>query len=302
MRADLMKSYSMNPVFQISHAFSMGAQGLPPYTLATVFGNDKTFMQASLDNDGQVSGRFNYRWHPQLVTKINAQLAPGSAPGQSVLTSDIEYTGDDFSTSVKAFNPSILDGVLTGIFMGSYLQAITPKLSLGLESVWQRPAASHGPETAISYVARYSSKDWVASMQFQGQGVVQATFWKKIAERVEAGVDCQLTFAEGLARGGGGLMGGGMGRDGVTTIGAKYDFRNSTFRAQLDSNGKLGCLLERRVAPAVSLTFSADMDHSKNAAKLGLALSIESAPEELIEMQEKATVGGEPTRTPSMPY
>jgi mitochondrial import receptor subunit TOM40 len=41
MRADLMKSYSMNPVFQISHAFSMGAQGLPPYTLATVFGNDK---------------------------------------------------------------------------------------------------------------------------------------------------------------------------------------------------------------------------------------------------------------------
>lgn len=41
MRADLMKSFSMNPVFQMSHAFTMGAQGLPPYTFAAIFGTDK---------------------------------------------------------------------------------------------------------------------------------------------------------------------------------------------------------------------------------------------------------------------
>jgi mitochondrial import receptor subunit TOM40 len=220
-------------------------------------------MQASVDNDGQVSGRFNYRWVPGLISKMNVQLAPGSAPGQSVFTSDLDYSGGDFSASVKAFNPSILDGALTGIFIGSYLQAVTPRLSLGLESVWQRPAASHGPETALSYVARYASDDWIASMQFQGQGALQATFYKKIAERVEAGVDCQLTFAGGMARGGGGGMMGGGRREGVTTIGAKYDFRNSTFRAQIDSQGKLSCLLEKRVAPAVTLMFSGDMDHSK---------------------------------------
>jgi mitochondrial import receptor subunit TOM40 len=220
-------------------------------------------MQATVDNDGQVGGRFNYRWHPGVVTKTNVQLAPGGAPGQSMFTSDFDYTGNDFSASIKAFNPSILDGSLTGIIIGSYLQAITPRLSLGLESVWQRPAASHGPETAVSYVARYASDDWVASMQFQGAGALQATFYKKIAERIEAGVDCQLTFAGGMAKsGGGGMMGGGR-REGITTIGAKYDFRNSTFRAQLNSQGQLSCLLEKRVAPAVTLTFSGDMDHSK---------------------------------------
>jgi mitochondrial import receptor subunit TOM40 len=219
-------------------------------------------MQASVDNDGQISGRFNYRWLPGLVSKSNVQLAPGSAPGQSVFTTDVDYTGNDFSASIKSFNPSILDGALTGIFIGSYLQAITPRLSLGLESVWQRPAASHGPETALSYVARYAASNWIASLQFQGQGALQATFWKKIADRVEAGVDCQLTFAGGMARGGGGMM-GGLKREGVTTVGAKYDFRNSTFRAQVDSQGKLSCLLEKRVAPAVTLTFAGDMDHSK---------------------------------------
>lgn len=220
-------------------------------------------MQASVDNDGQVSGRFNYRWVPGLITKTNVQLSPGSAPGQSVFTSDIDYSGSDFSASIKAFNPSYLDGSLTGIYIGSYLQAITSRLSLGLESVWQRPAASHGPETALSYVARYAANGWVASMQFQGQGALQATYYKKIAEKVEVGVDCQLTFAGGIARSGTGMMGGPGRREGVTTIGAKYDFRNSTFRAQLDSLGKLSCLLEKRVAPAVTLTFSGDMDHSK---------------------------------------
>lgn len=215
-------------------------------------------MQANVDNEGQVSGRFNYRWASSLVQKINVQLAPSSAPGQSVFTSDLDYTGTDFSANLKAYNPSVLDGTLTGIFIGSYLQSITPRLSLGLESVWQRPAAAHGPETALSYVARYATPQWVASMQLQAQGALQATYWQKIAERVEAGVECQLTFAGGNA-----MMGGGVRREGVTTVGAKYDFRNSTFRAQVDSHGKLSCLLEKRVAPAVTLTFAGDMDHSK---------------------------------------
>jgi len=118
---------------------------------------------------------------------------------------------------------------------------------------------------------------------------------------VEVGVDCQLTFAGGIARSGTGMMGGPGRREGVTTIGAKYDFRNSTFRAQLDSLGKLSCLLEKRVAPAVTLTFSGDMDHSKNTAKLGLGVSVEAAPEDLMEMQEKAAAAGEPPNTPPMP-
>jgi mitochondrial import receptor subunit TOM40 len=66
-----------------------------------------------------------------------------------------------------------------------------------------------------------------------------------------------------MARAGGGMMGGGMKKDGITTVGLKYDFRNSTFRAQLDTQGKLSCLLEKRVAPAVTLTFAGDMDHAK---------------------------------------
>jgi mitochondrial import receptor subunit TOM40 len=180
-----------------------------------------------------------------------------------MLQIDNDFTGNDFTASVKALNPSLLEGGLTGIFIGSYLQSVTPSLAIGLEAIWQRAAVNAGPETALSYCAKYKGDDWVASAQLQAQGAINTTYWRRLTDKVEAGVDLHLQFA-GLSRGGGGgMMGGGISKEGVATIGAKYDFRASTFRAQVDSGGRLGCLLEKRVAPAVTLTFAGDMDHFK---------------------------------------
>jgi len=41
LRADLTKAFSVAPLFQVSHAFSMGSQGLPPYTFAALYGTPK---------------------------------------------------------------------------------------------------------------------------------------------------------------------------------------------------------------------------------------------------------------------
>lgn len=214
-------------------------------------------MQGNIDNEGQLMTRFNYRWSPKLVTKTQIQIAPGL--GQAMAQFDNEYTGNDFTASLKTVNPSIIDGGLTGIFIGSYLQSVTPSLALGLEAVWQRAALNQGPEAAVSYCGKYKGSDWIASAQLQAQGAVSASYWRKLTDKVEAGVDLNLAFA-GLS---GGPMMGGIRKEGVTTVGAKYDFHMSTFRAQVDSTGKLSCLLEKRVAPPVQMTFAADVDHSK---------------------------------------
>ena len=49
LRADLTRALSASPLFQVSHAFSMGSQSLPPYTFAALFGNEKV-LTFSLDN------------------------------------------------------------------------------------------------------------------------------------------------------------------------------------------------------------------------------------------------------------
>ena len=174
---------------------------------------------------------------------------------------DNEYVGDDFTASLKALNPSVLQGALTGVFIGSYLQSLTPSLSLGLECGSQRQAANMKPNAMVKYAGRYKTSNWIASGQFSPEGTFEASYWRKLTEKVEAGVDLQLQFAPGP--GGPGGMLGGVQKEGVTTVGAKYDFTASTFRAQLDSTGKVAAYLEKRVTPVVGLTFAGEIDQIK---------------------------------------
>lgn len=218
-------------------------------------------MQGTIDNDGQLAARANYRWNDTFVTKTQTQIAPG--PGQSMIQIDNDCTGKDFTASIKSLNPSLLDGGLTGIFIGSYLQSVTPGLALGLEAVWQRQAMVTGPDAFVYYVAKYRGSDWIASAQLQAaQGALNTSYWRRLTDRVEAGADLSLQMQPGLGPRGG-LMGQGLRKEGVATLGAKYDFRASTFRAQVDSTGKLSALLEKRVLPFMQITFAGELDQVK---------------------------------------
>ncbi|KAH8898494.1 hypothetical protein GQ53DRAFT_418204 [Thozetella sp. PMI_491] len=292
LKADLTKAFSLNPLFQVSHQFAMGER-LNPYTFAAMYGTSKVFLQGNVDNDGNLSTRFNYRWGASTVSKTQFQISPGGS--QDMAQFEHEYTGSDFTASLKAINPSFLDGGVTGIFIGHYLQSVTPKLSLGLETVWQRVGLSQGPEANVSYVGKYKSDDWIATAQLQPQGALNTSYWRKLSDSVQAGVDMTLTIVPAAS----GMMGGlSFQKEGLTTFGAKYDFRMSTFRAQIDSKGKLSCLLEKRVAAPVTMTFAADVDHFSQQAKIGVGISIEANDESLQEQQE--ALG--PNASPNIPF
>jgi len=237
LRAEISKVFSINPLFQVSHQFAMGER-LQPYTFAAMYGSSKVFAQGNVDNEGSLSGRFHYRWGSSAhITK--AQVAVTGEASQDMTQLEHEYTGSDFTASVKTLNPSVLDGGFTGVVIAQYLQSVTPKLALGLEAFWQRAGLTQPPNAAISYFARYKSGDWVATAQMQAMGGLQATYWRRLSERVQAGVETILQVSPG----GGGMMGGPPQNEGITTFGARYDFRMSTFRAQIDTKGKLSCML-----------------------------------------------------------
>jgi len=98
----------------------------------------QVFLQASIDNDFQLSGRFHYRWNSALVTKNGVQLAPG--PGamfslEMTTTAQIycKFEGDQ-SINIRRR--------VDWCDHGSYLQSVTPQLALGLEAVWNRAAVT----------------------------------------------------------------------------------------------------------------------------------------------------------------
>lgn len=169
--------------------------------------------------------------------------------GQNMVQLEHDYQGRDFNLNIKGINPSPAD--FTGIYVGSYLQSVTKNLALGVESLWQRPNPEVS-EMSTSYLTKYTSNDknWIATAQLQPAGILQATYWQKLNEKVEVAADLQLIAAP--AR-----------RDAIATIGAKYDLRLATFRAQLDSTGKVSALLEQRFTPTFAFLVSGEIDHFK---------------------------------------
>ncbi|KAG5342756.1 hypothetical protein C0989_008706 [Termitomyces sp. Mn162] len=262
-RADLTKSLSTSPLFQVTHSFALGSQTIPSsYNFGAVFANEHVFLQGGVDHEGNVNARYNQGWSEKNVSKMQAQFS--SQATQNMIQLEHEYQGQDFSLNAKAINPWPTD--MTGIFVGSYLQSFTKNIALGFETLFQRPSPDTS-ELTTSYLAKYTStdKNSIATAQIQAAGVLQATYWQKLSDKVEVAADLQLIATP--AR-----------RDALATLGAKYDLRLSTFRAQIDSTGKVSALLEQRFAPAFAFLVSGEIDHFKNAAKVGVGVMIESGP------------------------
>lgn len=110
-RADLSKSLNMNPAFQVTHSFTLGASQPNPmggpstaggpgtYNFAALYATNKVcsallttnslshllhadflsiaaqvFMQGSIDHEGALNGRFNYGWSDSDITKVQANV------------------------------------------------------------------------------------------------------------------------------------------------------------------------------------------------------------------------------------
>lgn len=298
LRADLNKAFSMSPAFQTSHTLSLGSQVLPPYAFSALFAADDYFLQGNIDNDFSFSGRINYGWDKANISKITLQLAQ-SQPSMVQLEQD--YQANDFSINLKTLNPSFLYDGFSGVAVASLLQSITPKFALGLEAMYSKQPLAP-PDTAVSYVARYNNAGkWIASAQFQGQGALVASFWRKVSDKVEAGLETQI--AASVKQVADPLMGIGFEPvvEGTTTIGAKYEYRTAVFRGQLDSKGKVSAFLEKRILPTVSVLFSGEIDQFKSTSRLGLGLQFEAAGNEQLLLMQQGLVDANGNPIPGAP-
>lgn len=300
LRADLNKAFSLAPAFQTSHTLSIGSPVLPSYAFSAVYAADDYFVQGNVDNDLSFSGRINYGWSKANVSKVTLQLANGQP---SMVQLEQDYQGSDYSINVKSLNPSFLYGGFSGVAVASLLQSVTPKLALGLETMYSKQPGPAPADTAVSYVARYNSGNWIAAAQLQAQGSLVASYWRKVSDKVEAGVETQISATVKPITDS--LMGTPIGYEpvveGQTTLGAKYEYRAAVFRGQIDSLGKVSAFLEKRVLPTVSLLFSGEIDQVKETLKIGMGLQFESAGNEQIMLMQQGMIDANGNPVPGAP-
>ncbi|KAI8378018.1 eukaryotic porin/Tom40 [Radiomyces spectabilis] len=254
-QANIIKELSGN--FHVQHQFSLGSQITPPmYNFMSGYMTERTMAQGTMDNDTNLNAVIRHMWSPKSATKIVAQLT--NMPGHSMLQVDQDYTGSDYSINVKAMNPNPLE--FTGLYMASYLQSITAQFAVGSEIVLQRPTPDM-EETAMSLVGKYTGKDFIATAQLQGMGALQASYYQRINEKVDFGVELNI-------------MSQGGRREAVATVGGKFDFRQATFRGQIDTTGRVSAVLEEKMAPGFSFLISGDLDHMKGQSKFGVGIML----------------------------
>lgn len=172
-----------------------------------------------------------------------------------------DRVGKDYSLNLKAQGANFLD--LTGTYLGTYLQSVSQHVAVGVEAVYQRPSPEI-EDCSLGYLAKWHhvKKDdqgqiardsWIATAHVMaGQGVLSLSYWRKLAERIDAGVE--VTMLPGLLP---------TERKAVSVAALKYDFRAATVRGQVDSEGKVSVVMEQRLAPAISFTLAGELDHVK---------------------------------------
>eukprot|EP01135_Chromosphaera_perkinsii_P012401 Nk52_evm12s2657 gene=Nk52_evmTU12s2657 len=242
---------------QTSHTIGLGSTSQPHsyHFGATYMGNNpqdpNPILVSDIDTDGNMLAQIINRWSDAFMTKIQTN----NQGQQWMLQMETEYKGSDFTANLKAINPDIVNE--TGAFVASYLQSMTPSLSLGAEILYRY--GNKLEESQINFAGRYKADNWIASGNISQTGVVQATYHHKVNNKVSFAAEFETSLAT---------------KESIVTVGYQYDLRQATVRGQIDTGYVIAAVLESKIAPGLSFLLTGMLDHTKDQARFGMGLQM----------------------------
>ncbi|KAJ0232185.1 Mitochondrial import receptor subunit TOM40-1 [Hirschfeldia incana] len=251
-------SKGLNQRFSLSHSVMMGPTEVPSqspdtaikiptahYEFGANYFDPKLMLSGRVMTDGRLNARVKADLTDKLILKANALLT--GEPHMSHGVFNFDYMGKDYRTQLQLGN-----GALVG---ATYIQSVTPRLSLGGEVFWAVVPRNSG----IGYAARYETDQMVASAQVASTGSVVMNYVQKISEKVSLATDFVYNY---------------FSRDVVASVGYDYILRQSRIRGKIDSNGVTSALLEERLSMGLNFLLSAEIDHKKKDHKFGFGLTV----------------------------
>lgn len=178
-----------------------------------------------------------------------------------MIQAELDYQGRDFSVNYKALNPSPIS--FTGIHIVSFLQAVTPKLALGIEYILQKPTSTL-EESGFNYCLKYlhPDRDAITVLQLQTPGqVCQASYWQRIDKAVDLGTELSISP---------------FSREAVCSVGGRWEFAAASIRAMIDTKGRVQMALEERLAQGFAILINGELDHWKGQSRFGVGLQMET--------------------------
>ncbi|GAB2284540.1 hypothetical protein Dimus_018994 [Dionaea muscipula] len=255
MRFDFTKG--LNQKFALSHSVFMGPQEIPSQSSETIkiptanyefganFIDPKLMLVGRILTDGRLNARLKCDLTDSLTLKANAQLT--TEPHMSHVMATFDYKGSDYRTQFQVGNGALLGA--------SYIQSVTPHLSLGGEVFW----AGQHRKSGVGFATRYNTNKMVATGQVASTGMVALSYVQKVSEKVSLATDFMYNY---------------MSREVASSVGYDYILRQCRLRGKIDSNGCTSAFLEERLNMGLNFILSAEIDHRKKDYKFGFGLTV----------------------------
>jgi hypothetical protein len=146
---------------------------------------------ARVTADGQTEGRIHALLSgdpssSNVTSKLVVVTSPGQAGGNDQSVLELDAAQPSWTGNLK------LGSMAGGDYLSlSFLQAVTPRLSLGGDASYIGVQSA----SAASYGARYAAPSWTAALQYSGmQGAVAASYRKVVTrDRVSLGAELQFS-------------------------------------------------------------------------------------------------------------
>jgi len=261
--AKVIVNKSLSPNFQITHNLSMSSIQPSGYRYGSTFVGSmisptepSALLMGDIDPSGNLNSQGFYHVTEDLKVKWVAQVSKSKF--QNLQTS-FDYKGSCYTASGSLVNPSFQTESMLGVLQ--YLHAVTPKVALGGEAVYQKsPAIPEGSILGFTASARYS--DQLNSVSgFYGNPGAGLYLYRRINDELQIGLEIERVQQQLSA-----------------SVAYQYDLpkANFTMKGMVDSNWTVTGMLEKRLLPLpCSFALCASINHKNNQFRMGCQVALE---------------------------
>ncbi|GIQ84085.1 eukaryotic porin/Tom40 [Kipferlia bialata] len=243
------KTFSKN--FQIMHSFGMG-QGTN-YNMTALYAGDRSMLQGSVDNGGNVSGRVNVV--PTEHVSLKAAFEMDAASGGLNLRGDVDLAGADFNLNSMYSTQGDLVSV-------GYLQNVTSSVAVGGEGLYIGAKRM----SLLALGARHSTPVTSASVtvnsQRTGAVALAAAVSANSRAAVKLSVDSRSWQTDAVA-------------------GIQVNYPRAVVKATLGTKGRVSTTVKARryhhvLSPGVAVEIMGGGDWKKGQARCGVGVRLSS--------------------------
>lgn len=208
--------------------------------------------------NGNINANFIHTLGCRYRFKMATQIADKK---YKAFSSSLEYRSDDCTVAVTLANPNFAKQ--HGTLVLHYLQAITPRLTLGTEiACFRSSQIPGGQQTVMCAAFRHSTGSSTLSGTV-GEAGIHVCYHRKASEQLQLGVEIETNTRI---------------QESIGTIVYQVDipYADFIFKGFVNSETSVGAVFEKKLypIPEASLIISGFLNHKKQQFRVGIGLNV----------------------------